>query len=96
MSKNFLIDNDCENVRRLVQMGFEFDDASAFSMNGTLTKRKKSFHLHLFPLDGIAILSDSLHNYQSDNCLTWDELLDALVRRKAITKKAAQKARGES
>ena len=95
MSENFLIDNHCENVKKLVEIGFEFDDTSAFSMNGTLTKKKKSFYLHLFPLDGIALLSDDTSDvkspdFMSDTCRTWDELLNALVRRKAITKKVAQ------
>ena len=98
MSENFLIDNHCKNVKRLVQIGFEFDNASAFSMNGTMTKRKKSFYLHLFPIDGIALLNDdtsdvSSPNFMSDTCITWNELLDALVRRKAITQKAAQRIR---
>ena len=98
MSENFLIDNHCKNVKRLVQIGFEFDNASAFSMNGTMTKRKKSFYLHLFPIDGIALLNDdtsdvSSPNFISDTCRTWNELLDALVQRKAITQNAAQKIR---
>ncbi len=97
MSENFLVDNHCENVKKLVEMGFEFDNTSAFSMNGTLTKKKKSFYLHLFPLDGIALLNDDTSDvksldFMSDTCRTWNELLNALVRRKAITKKVAQEA----
>ncbi len=98
MSENFLIDNNFKNVKRLVQIGFKFNIACMFAMNGTLKKGKKSFYLYLFPLENFALLNDDTSdvnnpNFFSDTCRTWNELLDALVRRKAITQNAAQKIR---
>lgn len=96
MSENFLIDNHCENVKRLAQLGFEFSEASAFMMFGMMQKIKRTFSITALPIDGIAILREDTadigsEDFSSDQCYAWNELLDALVRRKAISKKTAMK-----
>lgn len=100
MGENFLTDNHCRNVKRLARMGFEFNNPSAFMMDGKMTKRNRTFSITLLPIDGVALLSEATadigsQDFFSDNCFTWDALLDALLRRKAIGEKTAMKYRNK-
>lgn len=82
MSENYITQDHCRNVATLVDMGFEFGDASAFVMHGRKTKGKSTYDITIFPIDGIAI-------FEGCSYLTWGELLHALLNGKAITKKQA-------
>jgi hypothetical protein len=95
----FVTDNHCANVGQLVKMGFVFDpEPSPFMTNGHMSKRGTTYRACVLALDDIMIISDSKSDldtnsptFMSDSCMTWDEVLDSLVKRKAITAKQRAK-----
>ncbi len=97
---NFVTDNHCRNVKRLVRLGFRLGEPSAFMTNAKMTKHGRSYFLTILPIDGIIIVSDdtsdpSDENFISDDCRTWEEVIDSLARRKAITERQRMKIKEE-
>ena len=83
-NSNFITDDHCYNVSKLIRhCGFHLEgDLSPF--NFLLAKQHK-FFISFWPLDGIAMVETG------EPCLTpartFDELLDLLIKIKAITPK---------
>lgn len=65
---------------------------------GHMSKRGTEYRVYVLAMDDIIIISDSKSDsdiksptFISDSCRTWDEVLDSLVKRKAITAKQRAK-----
>ena len=89
----FINANRGRNIHRLMEMGFAFEEQrSSFYMRGEMRKRRKKYVVELFFRDGFVIVSDSTQdakdpNFLAEVCRTWSDVLDSLVRRRALTEK---------